>query len=65
MAAYGALRHLGSDWYRSVTSLVLKVPSVLVPNEFNYILNTRHPDFERLVKQTGTEDFDWDLRLKG
>lgn len=42
------LQQLGSDWLRSLSSLALAVPSALVPQEFNYLLNPRHPDFQKL-----------------
>jgi RES domain-containing protein len=36
---------IGDDWVASSRSAVLSVPSVVVPEERNYILNPRHPDF--------------------
>jgi RES domain-containing protein len=35
----------GDAWQRSRRSLVLRVPSVIVPGEHNYLLNPEHPDF--------------------
>jgi RES domain-containing protein len=35
----------GSEWYKSNSSLILKVRSAVLPTDFNYILNTTHPDF--------------------
>jgi len=60
---YPALQKLGSVWYRAMDKLVLKVPSALVPKEFNYLINTKHPDFEKKVKLVEIEDFNWDDRL--
>lgn len=37
----------GSDWARSGRSLVLRVPSVVLPAESNYVFNPLHPDAER------------------
>ena len=38
----------GDDWVRSQRSAVMRVPSVIVPSEWNYLLNPTHPDFQRL-----------------
>jgi RES domain-containing protein len=63
LSAYNTLQDIGSTWYQGMESLVLKVPSVIVPQEFNYIINTKHPDFTKLIKLFETEDFIWDERL--
>lgn len=34
----------GTRWARAATSLLLRVPSVIVPEESNVLLNPRHPD---------------------
>lgn len=34
----------GSDWLKSGSSAVLVVPSVIVPEEVNVLINPRHPD---------------------
>ena len=36
---------IGDRWIADGRSLVLRVSSVIVPNEFNYILNPSHPAF--------------------
>lgn len=61
--AYPLLQEIGSEWYRSKKSLILKVPSALVPREYNFLINTRHPDFEKKVTLLESEDFEWDGRL--
>jgi RES domain-containing protein len=43
-------------------SLVLKVPSAVLPSESNYMINTRHPDYKK-VKLLRLENFFWDERL--
>lgn len=40
----------------------LKVPSVTVQGEFNYVFNPRHPDFGK-IKIIDTEPFGFDERL--
>jgi RES domain-containing protein len=39
---------LGTAWAKASTSLLLLVPSVIVPDEANILLNTRHPDAAKL-----------------
>lgn len=63
MAAYPFLQDIGSTWYSSQDSPILKVPSAVIPWEYNYILNTRYPDFRNLVRLVRTEDYFWDDRL--
>ena len=63
MEAYPVLRGIGSEWYMSQESLMLKVPSVVIPAEHNYIINSRHPDFARHVSLVRTEEYFWDGRL--
>jgi RES domain-containing protein len=38
----------GDNWVRSARSAVMKLPSVIVPEEFNYLLNPAHPDFHKI-----------------
>lgn len=63
MFGYRLLQRLGSDWYLSQRSLVLKVPSAVIPQEHNYIINTSHPDFKDHVSLVRTENYFWDDRL--
>jgi len=44
-----ATQVLGSDWARSLRSVALRVPSAVVPGEFNYLLNPLHTDFTGLA----------------
>lgn len=39
---------IGDDWVRKQRTAVLRVPSVIVPSAYNYILNPAHPDFTRI-----------------
>ena len=40
---------IGDLWVAQGSSLVLRVPSVIVPTEFNYILDPAHPAFADLT----------------
>jgi RES domain-containing protein len=44
-----ALRALGDAWLDAARSPALKVPSAVVPVEFNYLLNPAHPEFPQVV----------------
>ncbi len=61
--AYPALQEIGSCWYRHGKSLVLKLPSVLIPQASNYMINTKHPDFASRVAIIRKEAYFWDERL--
>lgn len=39
---------IGDDWLARGTSLLLRVPSVVVPVGWNYLLNPAHPDLRRV-----------------
>lgn len=60
--SYPALQRIGSHWYHKQSSLLLKVPSVLVAQEHNYVINVKHPLFDQL-KIAALETFFWDERL--
>ena len=59
---YVYCQSLGSKWLNELSSLVLKVPSVIIKKEHNYLVNPNHPDFKK-IKLTGNEDFDFDNRF--
>lgn len=61
--AYVELQEIGSKWYNSLEALVLKVPSSIIPQEYNYIINTKHPLFTTNSILQSVEDFAWDKRL--
>ena len=41
-------KRIGDHWLRESRSAVLAVPSALVPEESNYLINPGHPDFKKL-----------------
>jgi RES domain-containing protein len=53
----------GSDWARERRSVALRVPSVIIPSEPNYMLNPEHPDFHRAVSVGPAQKFAFDQRL--
>jgi RES domain-containing protein len=56
------LQQIGYEWATSRSSAVLKVPSAVIPNEFNYLLNPAHPDF-RSIDVGEPRPFRLDYRL--
>jgi len=61
--APSALQRFGDQWAARQRSVVLQVPSAIVPGELVYVLNPRHPDFGRLAIGAPTP-FRFDPRLK-
>jgi RES domain-containing protein len=55
-------RRFGDDWLASARSLVLVVPSVVARLEFNAILNSGHPEFQKLIASK-PEPVIWGIRL--
>lgn len=47
LPALPSTRKLGSYRVAESRSVALRVPSIVVDGEFNYVLNPRHPDFAR------------------
>lgn len=39
------IQRIGDEWAQEQTSVVLKVPTSILPFEFNYLINVGHPDF--------------------
>jgi RES domain-containing protein len=60
--ASASRQEAGSAWLDDGTALALVVPSVIVPQEANYVLNTRHTQFAQL-RVAGPEPFSFDERL--
>jgi len=54
---------IGEKWISGGKTAVLQVPSSIINEEVNYLLNPLHPDFKhvRLIK---TEPFSFDRRIK-
>lgn len=62
MPAPDSIRALGSAWLSRGESCVLRIPSVIVPAEWNYLLYPQHPDFAKIIIGT-PERLDLDPRL--
>lgn len=60
-AGKGSL-HWGPGWARASSSLLARVPSVVVPEEFNVLVNPTHPDIVA-VKAEKIRKWLYDVRL--
>jgi len=53
---------VGAAWVKAGAHLALRVPSAVVPGEFNYLINPAHPAFAQL-EFSKPEPFAFDPRL--
>ena len=60
---YPYTQKLGNAWVENRETAVLKVPSAIIPEEHNYLLNPLHADFTK-IKLISTEPFSFDPRIK-
>lgn len=56
------LQEIGDKWVRSGSSVVLAVPSAVIPGEINFLLNPAHADFATLLIARPRK-FEFDKRL--
>lgn len=54
---------MGSDWINGGETAVLEVPSSIVNEEVNYLVNPKHQDFAK-IKIVKTQPFVFDSRIK-
>ena len=54
---------IGDDFVSQRNAAVLKVPSAIVPPEYNYLINPNHPDAVK-IKVISTERLQFDSRFK-
>jgi RES domain-containing protein len=57
-----ALQALGSKWLSELRSSILRVPSIIIPEEYNYLINPLHPSFVT-IKVSEASPFWLDPRL--
>jgi len=56
------IQRIGDEWAEAQASVVLKVPTSVLPVEFNYLINIRHPGFTK-IKLGKPQPFTFDKRL--
>lgn len=44
-----ATQSIGDDFVKDAPAAVLKVPSCIIPPEFNYLINPNHPDARKIT----------------
>jgi RES domain-containing protein len=54
---------IGTEWAMKKKSVLYKVPSTIIREEFNYLINPLHPDFKKL-SIGDAEKFAFDPRIK-
>jgi RES domain-containing protein len=60
--APAVLATMGDDWFRLGATAILAVPSVVIPMEYNYLINPSHPDFVKLAVES-PQPFELDPRF--
>lgn len=56
------LADIGTEWVNTNGSLLLSVPSVITPHEFNILINPSHPDIKH-IKIYHIEPYEFDNRI--
>jgi RES domain-containing protein len=59
-----ATRAFGERLLRQAEALVIRMPSVIIPEEYNFLVNPLHPE-ARSVRVLRVKEFKMDGRLKG
>ena len=59
-----ASMRLGDQWLDEGRTALLQIPSVIIPEEFNFVLDPRHPDAARISAKSQRE-WTYDARLQG
>jgi RES domain-containing protein len=62
LTKYLVTRTLGDNWLATTTTALLRVPSAIVPETFNVLLNPAHPDAHQ-VQVLWHAEYPWDARL--
>lgn len=56
-------RTVGDEWLGAKGSVLLRVPSAIVPETFNVLLNPEHAEAGR-IQVLWSEEYPWDARLR-
>lgn len=61
---YPQTQAIGDNWVSENKTAVLQIPSAIVTEEWNYLLNPAHKEFNK-IRILRTEPFVFDPRIKG
>lgn len=56
-------RNIGDEWLQTASSVLLKVPSAILPHSYNYLFNPKHP-FAKSARIVNQSKHPFDSRLK-
>jgi RES domain-containing protein len=56
-------QYIGDDFVTQMEAAVLKVPSCIVPQEYNFLINPHHADAKK-IKVLSTQRLNFDIRFK-
>ena len=56
-------RDIGTKYLQENKTLLIRIPSVVIEEEYNYIINPLHPDMNK-VSILDIKDYSFDLRVK-
>jgi RES domain-containing protein len=63
VTGHAGLKGFGDRWQRDQSAVAIAVPSVVVPEEYNILLNPEHPEFAASVTLGEARPFSFDTRL--
>jgi RES domain-containing protein len=56
-------REFGTNLLKEAKYIAIRVPSVVIPQEYNFLINPKHSDMKK-VSIADVSDFSFDVRLK-
>ena len=62
VVGHPACQKIGVSWTKAASSPVLEVPSAVIPQESNYLINPAHPDAQQ-IRVVEESPFQFDERL--
>jgi RES domain-containing protein len=57
-----SVKEVGDRWIHNYESVILKVPSAIIPVDYNYLINPLHQDFSKVIVHS-PQKFAFDPRI--